>query len=223
MIDHIVILTLPVFKGIIYSFLDKYCDGCRYNFVFTAEEFDDVVTRETGATSVLISFGTGIIVKKDQLKKFIVAYNFHPAPPEYPGLDPHYFAAYDGALTYGATCHIMTERVDNGPIVMVRRFSVEECRHSMHFLEKAIVEVFEMMDAIFCFIFEENILPPPIHETWGNDMCTKARRIALCTLDPHVSKNTFDKVFHAFQEGVESSNLVVHLHGHRFKYDGERS
>jgi hypothetical protein len=103
----------------------------------------------------------------------------------------------------------------------VRCFPVEECRHSMHLLEKAIVEVFEMMDIVFRRIFEENNLPSPIDETWGVNVYTKAKRTALCTLDPHINKETFDKIFHAFQEGVETSNLVIHLHGYRFKYDGE--
>lgn len=54
----------------------------------------------------------------------IAAINFHPAPPEYPGIGCNNFALYDGATEYGVTAHHMAAKVDTGPIIEVRRFKV---------------------------------------------------------------------------------------------------
>lgn len=88
---------------------------------------------------VLIGFSTGVIVPLDILKRFEFAYNFHGAPPEYPGRDPHYWAVKDGAETFGCTCHVMAERVDEGAIVDVQRIpcdgmTAEELRLSAQVL-----------------------------------------------------------------------------------------
>jgi methionyl-tRNA formyltransferase len=66
---------------------------------------------------VLLCFGTGIIVPEYSLSRFRLRYNFHAAPPAYPGRDPHHWAAYDRAASYGATAHEMEKAVDSGAIV----------------------------------------------------------------------------------------------------------
>jgi methionyl-tRNA formyltransferase len=52
------------------------------------------------------------------------SYNFHPAPPDYPGSHPASFAIYDRVGRFGATAHEMAVRVDSGPIVAVEPFDV---------------------------------------------------------------------------------------------------
>lgn len=64
----------------------------------------------------LIGFNTGVIVPERLLTVIDLAFNFHGAPPAYPGRDPHHWASYDGAEEYGATAHWMWPDVDAGPI-----------------------------------------------------------------------------------------------------------
>jgi methionyl-tRNA formyltransferase len=52
------------------------------------------------------------------------AINFHPAPPEYPGVGCLNFALYEDVKEYGTTCHYMAPKVDAGPIIKVKRFPV---------------------------------------------------------------------------------------------------
>jgi methionyl-tRNA formyltransferase len=52
----------------------------------------------------------------------VAAINFHPGPPEYPGIGCTNFALYDEASDYGVTCHHMAPAVDTGPIIRVVRF-----------------------------------------------------------------------------------------------------
>lgn len=52
------------------------------------------------------------------------AINFHPGPPEYPGIGCYNFAILDEVKTYGVTCHFMYEKVDTGPIIKVLKFEI---------------------------------------------------------------------------------------------------
>lgn len=54
----------------------------------------------------------------------IGAINFHPAPPDYPGIGCFNFALYEGAKEYGVTCHHMKPNVDTGDIIEVKRFPI---------------------------------------------------------------------------------------------------
>ena len=72
-----------------------------------------------------ISYLSSHIFNKPQLKQAkIAAINFHPGPPEYPGMGCYNFAIRDGVKKYGATCHFMAEKVDAGPIIAVERFNI---------------------------------------------------------------------------------------------------
>lgn len=74
---------------------------------------------------LLISFLSRWIIPPSMLAKSrLPAINFHPGPPEYPGVGCLNWALYDNAHEYGATCHIMTEKPDTGPILRVERFPI---------------------------------------------------------------------------------------------------
>jgi methionyl-tRNA formyltransferase len=73
----------------------------------------------------LVAFSTSVIVPAQVLKTLgAPAYNFHPGPPTYPGSHGVEFALYEGAEKFGATAHVMTPRVDEGPIVGVEWFDI---------------------------------------------------------------------------------------------------
>ncbi|KZY42583.1 hypothetical protein A3732_16005 [Oleiphilus sp. HI0050] len=52
----------------------------------------------------------------------IAAINFHPAPPNYPGIGCNNFALYNNESEYGVTCHHMEKIVDTGRIISVKVF-----------------------------------------------------------------------------------------------------
>ena len=71
----------------------------------------------------LVAFCTGVVVPADALAALPgPAYNFHPGPPTYPGSWAAGFALYDGTTRFGATLHVMEEKVDEGAIVEVDWF-----------------------------------------------------------------------------------------------------
>src|ERR1700674_5191761 len=73
----------------------------------------------------LVAYVTPVIVPQIILAQLgYGAFNFHPGPPSYPGWAPAHFALYDQAREFGATLHVMVERVDAGPIIDVAYFPV---------------------------------------------------------------------------------------------------
>src|ERR1700687_4237956 len=73
----------------------------------------------------LCAFATDVVVPPNVLDRLgYGAYNFHPGPPHFPGCAPAHFAIYNRATEFGATAHVMTERVDAGAIVGAELFRI---------------------------------------------------------------------------------------------------
>lgn len=73
---------------------------------------------------VILSYCSRWLVPQWLLDRASIALNFHPAPPEYPGIGGLNWALYENRPDFGVTCHHMVRKVDGGPIVEVRRFPV---------------------------------------------------------------------------------------------------
>lgn len=53
-------------------------------------------------------------------------FNYHPAPlPEYPGLRNYADAIRDKVTEFGVTLHLMTNEVDKGKIIKIKRFKLD--------------------------------------------------------------------------------------------------
>lgn len=77
----------------------------------------------------------------------IGCFNFHPAPlPEYRGRRGYNFAILEGEPEYGASCHWVSERFDEGDLVEVRRFPIG-LRETAYSLEqkttRVLLEIFD--------------------------------------------------------------------------------
>ncbi len=84
-----------------------------------------VLDRLCGPGTLLIAFCTATLIPARILNRLgRPAYNFHPGPPNHPGVRPEAFALYNGDTVFGATAHEMAPKVDSGPIVGVEMFEV---------------------------------------------------------------------------------------------------
>jgi len=54
----------------------------------------------------------------------ILAINFHPGTPDFPGSGSYSWAIYQKAKKFGITVHIMNERFDNGTILKIYEFDI---------------------------------------------------------------------------------------------------
>jgi methionyl-tRNA formyltransferase len=117
--DTIILLTGPVEQSVLGALLRSHNPRLK---VHPAQMAADIDALEPAllARARLVAFTTPVIVPPGVLDALgYGAYNFHPGPPEYPGWAPAHFAVYDRAPLFGATAHVMVERVDAGPIVGV--------------------------------------------------------------------------------------------------------
>lgn len=99
------------------------------------------VTKQTDLTStnvdLVISYMCRSRVKKPTLERGRYALNFHAAPlPEFGGWAFYNVAILEDSPEYGCTCHIMDEGFDTGPLVNVRRFSINPRLETALSLEK---------------------------------------------------------------------------------------
>ena len=77
-----------------------------------------------------------ILRKKHIDAPIFTAINFHPSPPEYRGSGGVNFSIYNREIKFGCTAHIINEKIDNGPILDVKRFKVKKNEGVKEVLEK---------------------------------------------------------------------------------------
>jgi methionyl-tRNA formyltransferase len=190
---------------------------------FLAALGDHVVVRSAAelmaaSGDILLSYGTSLIVAQDQLDRFRAAYNVHAASPDYPGRDPHHFAIYDGVKRYGATCHVMKARIDEGPIVDVEWFDVapdDTPENLLKRADQAAVTIIHRLGPRF-----RNGPLPPISQAWGQRKTRRSDFLAMCRISPDISREEFERRFRAFNSG-RHNNLTVEVQGKIFRIDND--
>jgi methionyl-tRNA formyltransferase len=124
MFDTIILLIGAAVRPAFMSVLSAHNPDLTIIPVETLAELN-ALAPDTLARARLIAYVTSVIVPADVLGQLgYGAYNFHPGPPSYPGWAPAHFALYQRATEFGATAHVMTIRVDEGPIVGIETFPI---------------------------------------------------------------------------------------------------
>ncbi len=165
----------------------------------------------------LVSFGASVIVPAAMLNALPgPAYNFHPGPPEYPGLFPSVYALYDGKTEFAITLHEMAAEVDSGSIVDVKRFQILPGSDRL-----ALDGVtFRLMLEMFGQWAERlaNVATPIARQKleWSGRRRTRADFNALCDLGEDPTQEEFARRLRAVGEGPEHA-LTFTRFGRRFR------
>ena len=109
---------------------------------------------------IIISYISPWIVPKKVLretKKWNI--NFHPGPPEFPGIGCFNFAIYESVKKFGATAHIMNAKVDTGKIIGVKSFIMDERETVESLSNKTYKCMFELYKTTIKYIIENKSLP----------------------------------------------------------------
>lgn len=167
----------------------------------TLEDLESAFRRPTagGGARRLIAFSTSVIVPKAILDGLeIPAYNFHPGPPTYPGSHAASFALYDGAEHFGATAHVMEERVDCGAIVAAEWFVVPD---KARFLDLEI-KTYELLLKIFADLAPHLATSdkplPAIDAQWSGTKHTNAEFEAMKEITADMDEAELNLRFRAF-------------------------
>ena len=146
------------------------------------------------------------------------AINFHPAPPEYPGVGCVNFALYDEVGEYGVTCHHMAPEVDTGEIIEVKRFDVFEYDNVQSIIDKAYFFQKMLFQKVINYILYNKRLPPAsTNENWTKKPTSKKSMESLYKVNPNVSKLELERIIRA--TSFHEWQPHINLHGYKFSLD----
>jgi methionyl-tRNA formyltransferase len=135
---------------------------------------------------VIISYLSQWIIPQKLLENArVAALNFHPGPPEYPGIGCTNFAVYNGEDTFGVTCHHMAPRVDTGGIVAVERFPVFITDTVFSITQRCYSHILNLFYTIFSVLMSKQGLPTS-GETWKRKPYLRRELDELCRLTPEM-------------------------------------
>ena len=166
----------------------------------------------------LISYLSPWIIPDSLLNRArIASINFHPGPPEYPGIGCTNFAIYNNESTFGVTCHHMAATPDTGQIIAVKRFPMSE-RDSVYTLTQ---RCYENLFAVFSEIIAGIAAGKPLsasNETWTRKPYKRAELNALCRIDPEMSPDEIRRRIRAVTF-PNAPGAYIEVNGFRFVYE----
>ncbi len=144
------------------------------------------------------------------------AINFHPAPPNYPGIGCINFALFNDEGTFGATCHHMKGKVDTGDIIKVSHFPVFEKDTIESLLNRTYdYQLILFYDVVNYFI--ENNRFAKSTEKWTREPYTRQEFNKLFEIKIEMSKDEVEKRIRAISYGPYQPWLE--LHGKKFYFN----
>jgi methionyl-tRNA formyltransferase len=166
----------------------------------------------------LISYLSPWIIPEHILSKAkLGAINFHPGPPDYPGIGCFNFALYDNVASYGVTCHFMEKKVDTGKIIAVRRFKIYSQDTVSTLAEKSYTHMstlfYDIIDKI-CSGEQINFDP---NEQWKQRPRTRKELNSLCEINIDMKPEELSKRIRA-TVFPNMPGPKICLHNHIFNY-----
>jgi methionyl-tRNA formyltransferase len=217
MFDTIILLSGQVERAALPPALLGHNPAIRVLAVESAEQLlalnGDVLRR-----SRLIAFVTPVIVPKSILDQIgYGAVNFHPGPPSYPGWAPAHFALYNQADQFGATVHVMDEKVDAGPILDLALFPIPP--------DTSVCNLEGIAYGHLAFLFwrmaRELACNPRLPEArpveWGSRKYSRRNYVSMCEIPLDISKSELDRRMRIFGGSGFGVAPTIKLHGIEFR------
>lgn len=143
------------------------------------------------------------------------AINFHPAPPEYPGIGCYNFALYHGVDSYGVTCHSMEARPDTGRLVDVARFPVHSTDTVSLLKNRAMVHLLAQFYRVAPVLVRGDALPES-PEKWARQPYLRRELDELGRVTPDMPPSEIRRKVRAMSF-PGASGAFVELAGVRFE------
>jgi len=208
---------------------DYFCE-CAVEFVklhFSEHEIllgkkGDSFPEETGwwRGDYIVSYLSPWIIPEYLLKRASKAsINFHPGPPEYPGIGCTNFAIYNKVDTFGVTCHHMNPKVDTGQLIAVKRFPLYESDTVFSLTQRCYGYILALFFEIMSLIREFKELPH-LDENWKRDAYKRKELNELCRIKPNMSKDEIQRRVKAVTF-PDAPGAYIEMGGMKFNYDAK--
>ena len=170
---------------------------------------------------IIISYLSPWILTNNILNKTkLYNINFHPGPPNYPGIGCYNFAIYNQEKFYGVTAHIMNSKVDTGKILGVKKFKIN--KHIT--LEKLINLSYLKMYELFKYIVNKtltNELFPSSNISWKRKPYKRTDLENLCLIKKNYKKNEILKrIRSTYYPGYPGPYFIIN--DRKFEYNPKR-
>lgn len=162
----------------------------------------------------VFAFRSHIIIPRWLIDTAQICLNFHPGPPERPGIGCVNFALYEGDEQYGSTCHYVVEEVDAGAIVSVTRFSIGKNDNVASLLARSY-------DYLLCQLYDiapivaSGEKPVPCGEQWTRKATRKKDLDRLMTIAPDATPAEIERIVRATSFGDFGPHLTIN--GNRYR------
>lgn len=118
----------------------------------------------------IISFKSDLYLPESILERAKYgAINFHPGPPMYRGLGCYKAALANRDRTYGVTCHHMDGKLDHGPIISVKSFSIENVLDEPSLRAATAIHALLLLAEISTTLSTPHLMPISA-ETWSSEL-----------------------------------------------------
>jgi methionyl-tRNA formyltransferase len=217
MFDTIILLTGPVEHGPLATLLRGHHPHLTIHSVTAAEDFAglDVAALKRAR---LLAFASPVIVPAQVLDALgFGAYNFHPGSPDYPGWAPAHFALYDGASEFGATAHMMAERVDCGPIVDSVLFPIPTDITVQGLEGLAYAHLAQLFWRLSRALATQVEPLPAQAQQWGNKKNSRRAYQAICNIPLDISREELNRRIRVFGGNHFGMAPTINLHGVEFR------
>ena len=201
------------------SYLDRIAKKIDIYDGSSIKEFPDRIINEN--YDMIIAYISGWIVPNSILKKTKRwNINFHPGPPEYPGIGCFNFAIYNSSNDYGCTANIMEPRVDTGKIIAVNRFSIGKNEDVYSLSLKTYKYLFQLFKVVVDNIYKENDLPYS-DELWSRKPYKRKDLENLCQIKEQMNEEEVNKRIRAtFFKGKPAP--YIEIFNKKFEYNPDR-
>ena len=176
------------------SNVNKALNFCKSNFkkldFFLADRYNDIDKKAYAwEGDYIISYLFPKRIPKIILENSkLMAINFHPGPPKYPGIGCTNYAIYNNERIFGATCHIMNSKIDAGPIISIKKFKVEKNETLLSLTQKTYERMYELFFEIIKDILDERIIKPSNIIKWKGKAKTRKEFSEFLEIKTSMSK-----------------------------------
>ena len=198
---------------------DDYCSKainfCQDNFDvvhYYLEKMGDRSPKNVGwcDCDYIISYLSTCIVPAIVLKNAkVAAINFHPGPPNYPGIGCTNFALYENASDYGVTCHHMAEKVDTGQIISFKTVPISPTDTVATLTSKAYDSQLVLFFEVMALILNGEPLPKS-EKQWQGKSTTRKELDELGRLTPNMSKEEITRRIRATSYKQWQPSMKIH-------------
>ena len=170
----------------------------------------------------VISYISPWIVPKDILDSTkIAAINFHPGPPEYPGIGCTNFAIYNHEKEFGITIHHMEEKPDSGDIITVKRFPTFDNDTVYSLTQRCYAYIYMEFVEIFSLILSNKTLSKS-EEKWKRKPFTRNELNELCKITKDMPEYEIKRRIRATTY-PDMPGAFIELGGVKFSIAGEKT